>query len=209
MSRIRKQLTLPELRPFVADYHRAFPGWQMLAPEIIARESGPLLQYIALERLSTGSYRPTCGVYYLCVPERDGSLGPQWLNIKLRIVDPRAHERLHDKVIEAIHREIVPSVDTPLLPEKVLALHEGRELIRSPDAHHLAVLNAYLGRNERALYWCSRFPELVNHNGLGWQDFDHKRQAFLTSLKQWIEVGQVKQQLDCVIQAERRHWGLA
>ena len=208
MSRIRKRLTDSELRPFMADYHRAFPAWQLLLPGLIARESGPLLQIIALERLSTGSYRPTCGVYYLCVPDRDGSLGPQWLNIKVRVVDPRAHDRLRDGVIEAIRRESVPSVDEQLQPEQVLAIHEGREPIRSPDAHHLAALNAYVGRSDQALYWCNRFPELVNQHGLGWQDFDHKRQAFLTNLKQWIKAGQAKEQLDHIVQAERRQWGL-
>jgi hypothetical protein len=113
-----------------------------------------------------------------------------------------------NSVIEAIHRESAPSVDEQLLPEQVLAIHEGREPIRSPDAHHLAALNAYIGRIDRALYWCNRFPELVNQHGLGWQDFDHKRQAFLTNLKQWIEAGQAKEQLDHIVQAERRQWGL-
>lgn len=209
MTRTRKQLTLSELHPLVADYHRAFPGWRLLTPELFAREAGALLQYIALERLSTGSYRPTCGVYYLCVPGRDGSLGPQWLNIKVRIVDRLAHQRLRDKVLEAIHREIVPSVDAPLDPQQVLALHETRQPIRSPDAHHLAALNAYLGHDDRALYWCERFPALVNEHGLGWQDFDHKRQAFLQELKSWILGGRARVELDHVVQAERHQWGLA
>ena len=205
---MRSKLTLKELRFIVEDYHKAFSNWQLLGKEIIARENGCLLQYIGFERLSTGSYRPTCGVYYLCVPDRSGSLGPQWLNIKVRIIDPRAHERLRDKVVEAIHQEIVPSVDAPLEAEQVLAMHEDHEPIRSPDAYNLAALNAYLGHNKRALYWCSRFPELVEQLGFGWQEFDLKRGAFINSLKHWIEVGQARQELEKIVQDEHRKWGL-
>jgi hypothetical protein len=201
-------LTLKELRPVVEDYHRAFPSWQLLEAELLGRESGPLLQVIGFERLSGGSYRVICGIYYLCIPDRDGRFGVQFLSIK-RSIHPREHTSLRDKVVEAIHQEIIPSVDVPLAPEQVLAMHEANEPIRSPDAHHLAALNAYLGHNERALYWCSRFTELVNSHGLGWQDFDYKRRAFLDQLEQWLKAGEAKQRLERVLQEERRKWGLA
>jgi hypothetical protein len=209
MMKLKRQLTLKELVPFVEDYQRSFPAWKLLQEDIIARESGPTLQYIGFERLSWGSYRIQCGVYYLCVSNRDGGFVPQWLSNKFRSIDPRAHERVRDKVVEAIHQEIVPSVDAPLDPEQMLALHEAQQVIRSPDAHHLAALNAYLGHDERTLYWCERFPELVNQLGLGWQDFDHKRQAFLNDLKRWIEAGEAKLRLDRIVQEERHQWGLA
>ena len=209
MSRARRPMTVEELAPIVQDYNRAFPEWRVLERELFARENGPLLQYVGFERLSTGSYRPTCGVYYLCVPGRDGSLGPQWLNIPLRQIDPRAHDRLRDRVVEAIHREVVPSVDAPLDAEHVVAMHEAYEVIRSSDAHHLAALNACLGREERALFWCARFPELVEQLGFGWQTFDLKRRTFLNSLRHWIEAGRAKQELARIVQEERRKWGLS
>lgn len=208
MTKLRQRMTLKELRPVVEDYHRMFRDWKILEGELLGRECGPLLQYIGFERLSTGAYRPTCGVYYLCVPDRDGSLGPQWLNVKVRQVHPREHESLRDKVVEAIHREIVPSVDARLDGKQVLRLHEEREILRSPDAHHLAALNAYLGYDQRALYWCSQFSILVEQLGLGWQDFDYKRRAFLDQLEKWIKSGNAKEQLDRVLQEERRKWGL-
>jgi hypothetical protein len=209
MTRIRKRLTMKELKPFVLDYYRAFPHWKLLLPDLFARESGPLIQAIAFERLSYGSYRPQAWVSYLCVPDRDGGLDPQWLNVRLRQIDPRAHERLRDKVVEAIHREIVPSVDAPLDPVQVLALHEAKQCVRSPDAHHLAALNAYLAHEERALYWCMRFPEMVEQEGVGWHDFDFKRRAFLDDLKRWIKAGEAKQQLERIVQEERRKWRLS
>jgi len=201
-------MTLKELQPIVADYHRAFPDWHLLEGEVLGRESGPLLQVIGFERLSGGDYRPSCAVFYLCVPDRDGGFGPQWLNIKVRVIHPRAHASLRDKAVEAIHKEIVPNVDAPLDPEQVLAMHETSNPVRSPDAHHLAALNAYLGHDERALYWCARFTELVNSHGLGWQDFDYKRRAFLDQLEQWLNAGEARRQLERVVQEERRKWGL-
>jgi hypothetical protein len=209
MSKLRKRMTAKELRPIVEDYHRAFPDWRVLEGELFARESGPVMQVIGFERLSTGSYRPVCGVYYLCIPDRDGRFGHQFLNVKVRQVHPRAHESTRDKVVEAIHSEIVPSVDAPLDAEQVLQMHEAYEFIRSPDAHHLAALNAYLGHDERALYWCSQFSSLVEQLGLGWQDFDLKRRAFLDQLEKWLQAGDAKQQLERVLQDERHKWGLA
>lgn len=204
-----RPLTQKELAPIVQDYHRAFPTWHILERTLIARESGPVMQGIGFQCLSTGSYRPICSIYYLCVPSRDGGFGVQFLKHPVQDIDPRIHDLKRDKVIEAIHREVVPSVDAPLVAEQILATHEASSPIRSPDACHLAFLSAHLGHEERALYWCERFPELVNQHGLGWQDFDHKRQALLDNLKQWIQAGEAGRQLDRVVQEERRRWELA
>jgi hypothetical protein len=207
--RLRKQLTTKELHTYVEDYHRAFPSWHVLEDEILARDSGPILQIMGFERLSTGDYRPTFGIYYLCVPDRDGTFGHQWLSGRVRIIRPRAHASLRDKVVEAIHKEVIPSVDQPLKPSDILAMHEAYKPIRSPDAHRLAALNAYLGNEERAIHWCHRFPELVDSHGLGWQDFDKKRLVFLESLEHWIKVGEAKQQLVRIVDSERKNWGLS
>jgi hypothetical protein len=202
-------MTQLELHKIVIDYHRAFPDWVVLEQTLLARECGPLMQGIGFQPLSTGSYRPICSIYYLCVPNRDGGFGVQFLNHPVQDIDPRVHEAKKKQVIEAIHYEIVPSVDVPLDPEQVLAMHEAQEPIRSPDACYLAALNAYLGHEEQGLHWCRRFPELVDQHGLGWQDFDYNRLAFLDRLKKWINCGIAKEQLERVLQEERRKWGLA
>lgn len=212
MKNLKKRLaalTRQELIPIIQDYHRAFPNWRVLEGTLIAREAGPVMQGIGFQCLSGGSYRPICSVYYLCMPNRDGGFGVQFLDHPVQDIKLRAHELKRAKVVEAIHREIVPSVDAPLDPEQILAMHEAQEPVRSPDAHHLAALNAYLGHEQRALYWCKRFPELVDEHGLGWQEFDHKRQAFLQDLKRWIQAGEAKEQLNRIVQAERHQWGLA
>jgi hypothetical protein len=204
-----ERLTLKELRTITEDYHRSFPDWHLLEGTLIARENGPVLQYIGFEQLLGGAYRIQCGVYYMCVPDRDGGLNPpQYPNIR-QSINLRAHASLWDKAVQAIHKEIIPSVDCLLHPEQVLALHEKCDNIRSPDAHSLAALNAFIGHEKRAIYWCSRFTELVNKHGLGWQDFDYKRRAFLDQLEQWLKVGEAKKQLEHVLQEERLKWGLA
>lgn len=209
MSKVRKPLSLKELEPFVQDYHRAFPKWRVLERTLIARESGPIMQGVGFQCVSTGKYRPVCAIYYLCVAGRDGGFGVQFLKHPVRDLDPLAHGRLRDKVVEAIRREIIPSVDAPLDPEEVLALHEAQEAIRSPDARDLAVLNAYLRHDERALHWCEQFAQLLNEQGSALPAVEHKRKAFLDELKGWINAGVATAQLDCIVQQERRHWGLA
>lgn len=208
MTRVRKLLSLKDLQPIVQDYYRSFPDWKLLEREVIARESGPLLQVFGFQRLSTGGYRPVFGIHYLCVPNRDASFGVQFLQRPLQDIDLHVHDLKRDKVVNAIFQEVVPSVSAPLVPEQVLAMHEGTTPIRSPDAFALAALNGYLGHIDRALHWCDRFPKLVEQLGLGWQEFDIKRKDFLDSLKLWIEMGQSKIQLDRVLTDERRKWGL-
>ena len=194
-------MTAKELELIVEDYRRSFPDWRVLERTLIARENGPVVQGIGFQTLSTGCYRPICAIYYLCVPDRDAGFGVQFLKHPVQDIDPRVHDRKRDKVVDAIRREIVPHVDSPLSPEAVLAMHEESRPLRSPDARSLAALNAYLGHNERALFWCSRFSELVDQHGLGWQDFDYKRKAFLDQLEQWVKEGEAKHQLDRVVQA--------
>jgi hypothetical protein len=48
---------------------------------------------------------------------------------------------------------------------------------------------------------------LVNAIGRRWQDFDYKRRAFLDQLEKWLQAGDAKQQLERVLQEERRKWG--
>lgn len=209
MSKKMKKMTLKELRPFVADYHKVFDTWSLVKPEILVRESGPVLQYIGFERLSWGDYRPSSAIYVMCVPERDGAgCGPQLLNVKVRSIDPRAHGRLYDKVVEAMKSEFFPRVEESLIPEVVLDLFEEQAVPKSPEAVPLAALNAYFGHDNRALYWCERFSQLVEELGHGWQEWDIRRRTFLEQLAEWIRNGQAKERLEEILQAERKSWGL-
>ncbi len=204
------RLTLQELRPIMEFFHANFSTWRVVRDDTLVREAGPVAQGITFERLSSGDYRPTGHIRVLVAPGDFWFLElPQNLS-KPRQINRRQHPEFRDRVVEGIRAEFVPRVDRPLIAEEVLELYE-REANppRSPDAYSLAALNAYLRHDDRALHWCSRFTELVNKLGNPWQDFDYKRRAFLDQLEQWLKAGEAKQRLECVLQEERRKWGLA
>ena len=200
---------MEELRPVVEFYHGYFPTWKVIQKDTLAREDGPVVQGITFERLSGGEYRPTGHIRVLIAPEDAWAFElSQRLDIKLRQINRRQHPEFRDRVVEAIRTEFVPNVGKPLVAEQVLRLYEEKAFPSDPEAYSLAALNAYLGHDDRARYWCSRFTELVNAVGRPWQDFDYKRRAFLDQLEKWLQAGDAKQQLERVLQEERRKWGL-
>jgi hypothetical protein len=138
---------------------------------------------------------------------------PQDLNIKVRQINRRQDREYRPRVLEAIRADFVPSVDRPLVAEEVLKLYEQQSVPETTGAaYSLAALNAYLGHEERALHWCSQHTKLLDEktrNGFPWHELEHKQQAFLQDLEKWIKGGEAKQQLEHVLQEERRKWGLA
>jgi hypothetical protein len=207
--RLPTRLTLKELQPIMGFYHAKFPTWRVVREDTLIREAGPVAQGITFERLSSGDYRPTGHIRVLVAPGEFWFLELSQNLSKPRQINRRQHPEFRDRVVEAIRAEFMPSVDRPLVVEEVLELYEHEaNPPRSPDAYSLAPLNAYLGHDERAMHWCSRFTQLVNEVGNPWQDFDYKRRAFLDQLEQWLQAGEAKQQLERVLQEERRKWGL-
>ena len=153
------RMTLRELEPFVAEYQLQFPEWKRTFPSAFGREAGPVAQEISFERLSDGTYRPMS--YVRIFPVRDGGAFHQFLTV-VASVRPCDHSSKFPRIVEAMHKEIVPSVDAPLIPDDILRRFEQREQYnKDVKAHDLAALNAYLGHEDRALYWCEQFPKLV------------------------------------------------
>lgn len=195
-------MTLSELEPFVAQYQSQFPGWKRIAKEAFGRECGPVAHEIFFERLSDGAYRPASIIRIFVAPS--GSAFHQFLDVKAREATAREHEYMFPRILEAMHSDILPSVEEPLIPDDILRQFEKKERHTAPDAQSLAALNAYLGHEDRALYWCEQFPNFVEARGeYAWQDYDYERLAFLKQLEQWIKTGEVKARLDKVIQSER------
>lgn len=206
----KPRLTISELRSIVEFYHAHFPTWKLIQKGTLVREDGPVAQGIVFERLSAGDYRPTGHVHVLVAPADYWFLELSQNLKKHSSVSRRQDREYRPRVLEAFRSEFVPKVDRPLVAEEVLKLYE-REANppASPDAYSLAPLNAYLGHEERALYWCSRFPELVAESSNPWEECDLKRKEFLDRLTSWIKAGVAKQELQKVLEEERRKWGLA
>jgi hypothetical protein len=208
--RVQPRLTVTELRSIVEFYHAHFPAWKVIQEDTLTRENGPVVQGIAFERLSGGEYRPTGHIRVLVAPEDHWALELSQRLSKHSRVSRRQDREYRPNVLAAIRAEFKPCVDRPLIAEDVLKLYE-REANppASTDAYSLAPLNAYLGYESRALYWCSRFPKLIEETADPWQECDFKRRAFLDQLEGWIEAGTAKEELEKVLQEERRKWGLA
>jgi len=209
MRKNLSRITLTELRPIMGFFHSQFPEWRVLRKDKLVREASPVLQGISFERLSYGAYRPVGHVRVLVAPRDHWAFElSQDLNVKLRTIDRRRHESVKEQVASAMRAEFVPSIDRPLIAEEVLDLYEADALPTTSEAYSLAPLNAYLGHFDRAKYWCGRFKELIGAQGRLPHELDAGRLAFLDQLETWIERGDAKEQLERVLQEERRKWGL-
>ncbi|MCP4247701.1 MAG: hypothetical protein GY778_11685 [bacterium] len=199
----QRKLKLAELKPLLQDYHKIIPEWDIHKSDTLFRAVGPALQLVYFERSASRTYRPMACVRILAAPGGGG------LDRHLEPVRLRAHSYMLPKMIEAMRHEIVPSIESPLEPNEVLDLCEREAIPKSPEAYSLAALNAYLGDEQRALYWCGRFLELVAQAPYGWAEWDVERGDFLKILEGWIMAGEVREQLDKVVQSERQKWGLS
>lgn len=207
-SRPRK-ITLKELEPVIRYYQARLPGWDMILRDSLARTTGPILQCIGFDRLSSEDYRPVSFIRVLTAPEVVGAMElAQHLNARVGYVRLAEHERLRERVVDAMQREFVPKITRALDPIEVLKLYERKAIPKSPEAYSLAALNAYLGKKKRALYWCSRFNKLVDKLGHPWQEWDKERRAFLDRLERWIHEGTEKRHLEEILRKEKEKWGI-
>lgn len=206
------RLSRPKLRQIVDDYQHAFPGWTRVGAETLVRTDGPVLQGLGWETLSSGEYRPMNYIQVLAAPEqrRRGRVdffgeAPKG---RPRCLSLRSHRELLPKMLDRMKEEFRPSITSPLSATDVLELCERVAVPTYTQAYALAALNAYFGRYDRAREWSMRYNELVNAIGQPWQEWNHLQRSFLDSLVSWIDNGTVREQLESVVNEERRRWGL-
>jgi hypothetical protein len=204
------RLTKAEIRSIVRYYNSKLPQFEVLGHDMLVRSDGPVVQGISFERMSAGAYRPTPHVRVMVAPENVWCFElSEPLSIKFRVT-----ERLHDtsshrdQVVAAMMAEVVPRLDQPLRAENVLELYERMAVPNFSQAYSLAALNAYLGRDLRALFWCDEYIRLVEGNPFGWYDEVVRMRDYLSQLREWIRAGESRRQLDRVLEAERLKWGL-
>ena len=204
-----------DLKRITEDYHsRYFPDWKVIDFDMLARESGPILQAIVLDRSSDDIYRPTGCLQVLTAPRggRGGMELPQRLKrpngSSGRYVRLQSHEKKRDETVEALRQQIVPSIERPLVVSEVLELYEREAIPTAPEAFSLATLRAYLGYNQEARKWCAKFKELQEQRREHWSEITHQQLDLITSLEQWLDEGTARQHLEEVLQEERRKLGL-
>lgn len=191
------RLTKKQLVGFFQPYREAFPDWSVEHDGMLTRMYGPLKQAIWLEALETGNYRPGHAVR-IAVGVPDGcSILHQHLDVKHRQIHPRDHAAKWPAVLKAMEEQFKPPIRQPLDPVETLRL---AEVVADRDRIYnisyttgLAVLNAYLGNAERALYWCGRIEEIAAHLGRPLADWETRKRAYAFDLQQAIKTGNARE----------------
>lgn len=146
-------------------------------------------QYIAFEGLRAGSYRPSCSVEIVGPPERTQVLF-RFLDIKHREVLPREHSAKWPLVLKAMQQQFVPSVRKPIDVAEVLRLVEEeveRERVNNINySVALAVLNAHVGKSQRAVSWCNRAEQQAAERGTAIAEWESRQMQFLKRLQEAI-----------------------
>lgn len=187
-----KRLTRAQLIEYFNVYRDAFPDWDVEHRVVLTRSLGPVKQFIALESLRSGAYRPSNSIDI--VGPADGSqILFMYLDVKHREVFPREHETKAPLVIKAMEEQFVPRVREPLDLRCVLQFaeewHAGGEVGNANGFSGLATLNAYIGNRDRALWWCDRFDVLLASIGREPADWEERKAAYVERLREAIEVG--------------------
>jgi len=206
-------IKLKDLKRIVKDYQSFFPDWKILGGDTLVRENGPVLQGILLDRSANDIYRPTGFIRVLTVPKHPHVLElPQRLRYPNGAPDRRVrlknHERERDEIVRELRRQIVPPIDRPLVVLEVLELYEREAIPTAAEAYSLATLRAYHGYEVEARRWCLRFRELLEKIKPYWDESVYAEVDFINSMEHWLDKGEAKQQLEQVIEAERRKLGL-
>ena len=207
------KITDEQLRSIVDEYQKCLPGWQHVATERLLRATGPFVQAIAFQRLSGGDYRPMNCVSVLVAPAPTLRRRPDFLvqmpHGRPRTVSLQSHGKSWQQMLETMRREFIPVITESLDDKAVFELCEKDAIPKSNQAYALAAANAYYGRVDRALYWASMFPELVNASGIPWESFQYEQKAFLDTLQGWLLRNDARRHLETVLAQEKTKWGVA
>jgi len=190
-------LTKKHLVEYLQPYREALPDWAVEHDVMLTRTHGPLKQVIHFQALRSGSYRPSHAVDILVHVPDGCSILHKHLDIKHREVLPRDHATKWPLVLRAMEEQFEPSIRQPLGVAETLRLAEeeaGRDRINNINySIGLAVLNAYLGNAERALYWCGRVEETATHLRRALGDWETRKRRYALDLQQAIKAGKERE----------------
>lgn len=186
-------LTKKQLVGYFQPYRDALPDWGTEYDVMLTRTHGPLRQAIHFQALRSGAYRPSHAVDILVRVPDGCSILHRHLDVKHREVLPRDHAAKWPLVLRAMEEQFLPPIRKPLDVAEVLRLAEAET-----DRDHIAninyltgltVLNAYLGKAERAIFWCGRVEETAAHLGRPLGDWETRKRCFILDLQQAIKAG--------------------
>lgn len=190
-----RPLTKKEMKELFEPYRQAFPDWEVEHDVMLTRKHGPLRQAIDFQCLRYAAYRPAHSVDILINIPDGCSLLHQYLDGKHQVVERRQHPTKWPEVLTAMEEQFRPSIRKPLDVAETLRLaEEEAERDRIDKINYstgLAVLNAYVGNAERALYWCARVEERAANLGRPLGDWEIRKREYSLALQQAIRAEQV------------------
>lgn len=188
-----KPLTKKQLAEYFSAYREKFAEWDVESDVVLVRAVGPIKQRIAFEALRSGAYRPSCSITVTGPPDGAQVL-IRFLDIKHREVLPREHAVKCPLVLKAMEEQFQPGVRDSLNAAEVLRLAE-EEVVRDriENVNHscaLATLNAYVGNNDRALWWCDRLESQLASTGRTPADWELRKRDFTRHLRNAVQRGE-------------------
>ena len=190
-------LTKKQLVEYFQPYREAFPDWGVEHDLLLTRTHGPLKQAIHFQALRSGAYRPSNAIDILMRVPDGCSVLHKHLDVKHREVLAREHATKWPLVLKAMEEQFLPSIRKPLDVAETLRLTEeeaDRDRIDNINySTGLAVLNAYLGKVERAIYWCGRVEETATHLGRPLGDWETRKRRYVLELQQAVKAGKERE----------------
>jgi hypothetical protein len=191
-----KPLTKAELIDYFQVYRKVFPDWTVEHQVVLVRACGPIRQHIAFEALRSGDYRPSCSIRVVGPPD-GAQLLHQYLDIKHVSISRREHLSKWSSVLKAMEEQFQPPVRKPLDIAEVLFLSEEATEEHNIDnvnnSTALAVMNAYLGKTERALFCCNRVEERATNAENKLAEWEVRKIQYIRELQQAIKAGKASE----------------
>jgi hypothetical protein len=147
------RITTKQLKEVVADYAATFEGWRSFQGTAFVREHGPVQQMVWFDTPSTGQYRAICVISASMLEWV--RMPAQWLDLRHRPT-LKQHPGRKAEIATAMEQQFRPSIRHPIDIVEVLRLCESEARETVNDWAMLAILNAWLGRQDQALSYCSR-----------------------------------------------------
>ena len=196
-------MTKGQLKAVVAEYAARFPEWTIYVDgTAFVRRSGPIQQMIWFQKMRSASYRPSHGIRALVLPEAHIRMLPQ-LPFRPSTVTYTSHEKRMAEMLNAMERQFRPDIRKALDIAEVLALCEA-EAQSMPDTTNnmamLAILNAWLGHDTDALYYCERMQHCPLPKLAPMPEWEEAMQAFGRNLAKAVRVGSAKEFLEAAVQ---------
>jgi hypothetical protein len=172
-------------------YATVFPGWEMFGGVGFFRIEGPIRQQIAFEALPSGAYRPSCGIRALSLPS--ARMLFQHLDVRHRQVLLRQHESRWGEVVAAMEQQFSPAIRKPIDLDEVVSLCEREARNATNDLAMLAILYAWLGRNQEAIDRCQRMEQAPAPTLAPRLDWERRHIEFGRDLVKAIAAGKARQ----------------